>query len=431
MKKIGMLSLGCAKNLVDSEMMLAMFDKSRYALVNDPKEADLIIVNTCGFIASAKEESINAILEMATYGKKLVVTGCLAQRYTDELRNTIPEADMIIPISEYANLNELFAKVLGDEKEGIAPLNPLKREISTPDYCAYLRISEGCNNFCSFCAIPYIRGRFVSRPYDEIIEEAKLLKEKGIKEISVISQDTMHYGCDFAGGRPNIVDLMKELDGMGFYSIRLLYLYPEEIPDEMIDLIANSKSIKHYFDIPVQCASDHLLKLMNRHGTKEEMMRLFKLIKEKVPDAILRTTLIAGFPGETEEDFKETMEFLDEVRFDHMGCFAYSREEGTAGYKMKNQVPDKLKEERRALLMGHQRKISYERNRTHIGEVMEGIVIKVNKDGEYTLRSSWNAPDEIDGNIYFKSKRPLKSGDIVKVKITNAFVYDLMGEEVI
>ncbi|MBQ1879824.1 MAG: radical SAM protein, partial [Bacilli bacterium] len=233
------------------------------------------------------------------------------------------------------------------------------------------------------------------------------------------------------GGRPNIVDLMKELDGMGFYSIRLLYLYPEEIPDEMIDLIAHSKSIKHYFDIPVQCASDHLLKLMNRHGTKEEMMRLFKLIKEKVPDAILRTTLIAGFPGETEEDFKETMEFLDEVRFDHMGCFAYSREEGTAGYKMKNQVPDKLKEERRALLMGHQRKISYERNRTHIGEVMEGIVIKVNKDGEYTLRSSWNAPDEIDGNIYFKSKRPLKSGDIVKVKITNAFVYDLMGEEVI
>ncbi len=430
MKKIGMLSLGCAKNLVDSEMMLAMFDKSRYALVNDPKEADLIIVNTCGFIASAKEESINAILEMATYGKKLVVTGCLAQRYTDELRNTIPEADMIIPISEYANLNELFAKVLGDEKEGIAPLDPLKREISTPDYCAYLRISEGCNNFCSFCAIPYIR-RFVSRPYDEIIEEAKLLKEKGIKEISIISQDTMHYGSDFAGGRPNIVDLMKELDGMGFYSIRLLYLYPEEIPDEMIDLIANSKSIKHYFDIPVQCASDHLLKLMNRHGTKEEMMRLFKLIKEKVPDAILRTTLIAGFPGETEEDFKETMEFLDEVRFDHMGCFAYSREEGTAGYKMKNQVPDKLKEERRALLMGHQRKISYERNRTHIGEVMEGIVIKVNKDGEYTLRSSWNAPDEIDGNIYFKSKRPLKSGDIVKVKITNAFVYDLMGEEVI
>ena len=431
MKKIGMLSLGCAKNLVDSEMMLAMFDKSRYALVNDPKEADLIIVNTCGFIASAKEESINAILEMASYGKKLVVTGCLAQRYADELRNTIPEADMIIPISEYDNLNELFAKVLGDEETGIAPLNPLKREISTPSYCAYLRISEGCNNFCSFCAIPYIRGRFVSRPYDEIIEEAKLLKQKGIKEISVISQDTMHYGCDFKDGKPNIVDLMKELDGMGFYSIRLLYLYPEEIPDEMIDLIAESKSIKHYFDIPVQCASDHLLKLMNRHGTKAEMMRLFKLIKEKVPDAILRTTLIAGFPGESEEDFKETMEFLDEVKFDHMGCFAYSREEGTAGYKMKNQVPDKLKEERRALLMGHQRKISYERNKTHIGEIMEGIVINTNKNGEYTLRSSWNAPDEIDGNIYFKSERPLKPGEIVKVKITNAFVYDLMGVEVI
>lgn len=431
MKKIGMLSLGCAKNLVDSEMMLAMFDKSRYTLVNDPKEADLIIVNTCGFIASAKEESINAILEMASYGKKLVVTGCLAQRYTDELRNTIPEADMIIPISEYDNLNELFAKVLGDEETGIAPLNPLKREISTPDYCAYLRISEGCNNFCSFCAIPYIRGRFVSRPYDEIIEEAKLLKQKGIKEISVISQDTMHYGCDFKDGKPNIVDLMKELDGMGFYSIRLLYLYPEEIPDEMIDLIAESKSIKHYFDIPVQCASDHLLKLMNRHGTKAEMMRLFKLIKEKVPDAILRTTLIAGFPGESEEDFKETMEFLDEVKFDHMGCFAYSREEGTAGYKMKNQVPDKLKEERRALLMGHQRKISYERNKTHVGEIMEGIVINANKNGEYTLRSSWNAPDEIDGNIYFKSERSLKPGEIVKVKITNAFVYDLMGVEVI
>ncbi|MBP5091623.1 MAG: MiaB/RimO family radical SAM methylthiotransferase, partial [Bacilli bacterium] len=323
----------------------------------------------------------------------------------------------------------LFAKVLGDSEEGIAPLNPLRREISTPDYSAYLRISEGCNNFCSFCAIPYIRGRFVSRPYDEIIEEAKLLKERGIKEISVISQDTMHYGCDFEGMRPNIVDLMKELDGMGFYSIRLLYLYPEEIPDEMIDLIAESKSIKHYFDIPVQCASDHLLKLMNRHGTKEEMMRLFRTIKEKVPDAILRTTLIAGFPGESEEDFEETIEFLKEVKFDHMGCFAYSREEGTAGAKMKNQVPDEVKEERRAKLMGLQRKISYDRNKAHIGEVMEGIVVGRAQNGDYLLRSSWNAPDEIDGNIYFKSKRDLANGEIVKVKINRAFVYDLMGEE--
>ena len=428
MKRVGFVSLGCAKNLVDSEMMLAMFDKGAFSIVNDPEEADIIIVNTCGFIESAKEESINTILEMAKYGKKLVVTGCLAERYTEDLRKSIPEADLIVPIREYGSLAKLLRELT--QEEAIEPLNPLKRVLSTPDYAAYLRISEGCDNFCSFCAIPYIRGRFKSRPYDEILEEAKILKEKGIKELSIISQDTTRYGSDFPSKKPNIVDLLKELDSMGFYSIRLLYLYPDEIPDELIDLVAKSNSIKHYFDIPVQCASDHLLKRMNRHGTKADMMRLFHTIKEKVPDATLRTTLIAGFPGENEEDVKQTLAFLDEIRFDHLGCFAYSKEEGTAGAKFKDQLPQKRKEEVRNLIMAHQRPISYENNKKRIGQVMEGIVIGKEGANKYLLRSSWNAPDDIDGRLSFTSKKDLKNGEIVKVRITNAFVYDLLGEEI-
>ena len=427
MLKIGLISLGCAKNLVDSEMMLAMFPHDRFAFTTVPAEADFIIVNTCGFIESAKRESIDTILSLAQYKAKVVVVGCLAQRYQEELKELLPEADLIVPIRDYGELHRYFHDLTGEE--GILPMNPLKRVISTSSFTAYLRISEGCNNFCSFCAIPFIRGRFVSRPYDEILAEARQLKESGVKEISLISQDTTIYGQDFKGKKPDICDLLRALEEIGFYSIRLLYLYPSEISDELIDLIANSKTIAHYFDIPVQCASDKLLKLMRRHCDQKETIELFHKIKQKCPDAILRTTLITGFSGETIEDQRQTLRFLEQIRFDHMGCFAYSPEEGTYGATLPHRVRASTKQRRMNELMALQRKISYANNKARIGEMMEGLVIdRGSRPNEYKLRSYWNAPDDIDGNIYFTSNRPLDIGEVVSVKITGAFVYDLHGE---
>jgi ribosomal protein S12 methylthiotransferase len=428
MHTIGLVSLGCAKNLVDSEMILGMFKDGDYRFTDDPASADVIIVNTCGFIADAKKEAISTILEMAQYPGKLVVVGCFVERDLSELNESIPEVDLWVPLRDYPHLHEKIETLLGTKD--IAPLNPLKRVLSTPSYCAYLRLSEGCNNFCAFCAIPYIRGRFVSRPYKEIIEEAKNLRKSGIKEVSLVSQDTTRYGFDFKGGKPNIIDLLKELDTMGFYSIRLLYLYPDEIPDELISFVKTSNSVAHYFDVPIQCGSDDVLKKMNRHGTRKDIVDLFKKIKGAMPEAILRTTLIAGFPGETEENHKETLALMDEIKFDHLGCFAYSREEGTAAYKLPGQIPEAKKKERRDEIMSAQRKISYERNKLLIGKTMEGIVTGYDPSKKtYTLRSYWNAPDDIDGNIYFSSVEPLKVGDIVKVKITSSFIYDLMGEK--
>lgn len=426
MKRIGLVSLGCAKNLVDSEQILAMFPRDRFVLTNTPAGADLIIVNTCGFIESAKKESIATILEMAQYQAKLVVVGCLAQRYHQELVKELPEADLIVPIKDYKELASRLEELLGEK--GISPLNPLRRIVSTAPYSAYLRISEGCDNFCAFCVIPLIRGRFRSRPFEEILAEARILKSQGVKEISLISQDTTVYGSDFPGKKPDIIDLLKGLEDIGFYSIRLLYLYPSEISDELLDFIASSKQVAHYFDIPVQCASDHMLGAMRRHADAAATLALFKKIRQKCPDAILRTTLIAGFPGETEEDQRQSEAFLREVRFDHMGCFTYSREEGTSGYFLPDQVAEQVKQQRRDRLMALQRKISYELNEGQVGKVYEGLVIgKGKKAGEYLFRCVWNAPDDIDGSIYFSSSKELKEGEIVKVRITDAFIYDLYG----
>lgn len=429
MKKIGIVSLGCSKNLVDSEMMLAMFRDGDYKIVNDPSEADLIIVNTCGFIEDAKKEAINKILEMSKYSALVVATGCFVERNLEELKKAIPEVDAWVPISDYSRLHEILSSLLG--KADIVPISPLHRVVSTGDFSAYLRISEGCNNMCSFCAIPYIRGRYLSRPFDEILTEAKQLKKDGIKEISIISQDPMHYGCDFPGKKPNMLDLLKAIDELGFYSVRLLYLYPEEITEEELLFIRDSKTIEPYFDVPIQCASNHLLKLMNRHGTKEEMIRLFKRIKELMPNAVLRTTLISGFPGESEEDHLEALDFIKEIRFDHLGDFIYSREEGTAAYSYPDQIPYMRKKRRQKEIMELASKISFENNSKHVGEIMEGIVTSF--DGirqRYSLRSYWNAPDDIDGNIYFTSPKGLKVGDIVKIKITGYSTYDLSGEAI-
>lgn len=428
MKRIGLVSLGCAKNLVDSEMILAMFPPETVKIVNAPKDADLIIVNTCGFISSAKKESIDTILEMLSYNAKVVIVGCLAERYLEDLKKEIPEASAIVPIRDYSSLHLVLKDLLQEE---VLPISPLRRVISTKPYSAYLRISEGCNNFCSFCAIPLIRGRFRSRPFDEILEEAKILKERGVKEVSLISQDTTIYGLDFKGQKPDICDLLRALEGMGFFSIRLLYLYPSEIKDELIDLIASSKVIAHYFDIPVQCASDHLLKAMHRHADAKETLALFDRIKEKCPDAILRTTLIAGFPGETEKDQKEALEMLEKVKFDHMGCFVYSREEGTASYDYPHQVTKRVAERRRDELMKCQRKIAREKALTQVGKVYEGLIVGYDpKSQKYLFRCVWNAPDDIDGGILVSSPRCLKEGEIVHVQIVDALIYDLLGEVV-
>lgn len=429
MKKICLVSLGCAKNLVDSEMILAMFPLDRYALVNKPAEADLIIVNTCGFIGSAKKEAIDTILEMAEYPAKLAAVGCFVERNLDELKKAIPEVDLWVPLREYATLHKKIGALLGEDD--LLPISPLRRVIATSAHTAYLRISDGCDNFCSFCAIPYIRGRMHSRPLDEILEEAKMLKAQGVKEISLVSQDPMHYGKDFPHGTPRMSDLLHALDGLGFFAIRLLYLYPEEILDSDLELIRDSHSILPYFDVPIQSAADPVLKSMNRHGTVEDMRQLFHKIREMMPKAVLRTTLISGFPGETEEDHEATLSFMQEIRFDHLGDFPYSREEGTAAYTKKNQIPEATKKARHDEIMALQRKISYAQNESRIGDVMEGIVIGHDEiRNKYLLRTYWNAPDGIDGNLYFAASHPYQDGDIVTVKITKAFPYDLEGEVV-
>ena len=426
MFKVGLISLGCAKNLVDSEMILGMLNQSNFQVVNTIEDSDVIIVNTCGFIEDSKKESIENILDVCKYGKKVVVVGCLVERYLDELKESIPEVDLWVPIREYSKLNEKLETLLKGEK--VQPLNSFVRMLSTPPYMAYLRISEGCNNCCAYCAIPLIRGSFRSRPFLDVIKEAVLLKEQGIQEIVLISQDTTRYGSDL-NEQKTIVDLLREIEKIGFYSIRLLYLYPDEISDELIEYIAHSKSVSPYFDIPLQHASNHVLKDMLRRGTEEDYRNLINKIRSKIPHAILRTTYIVGFPGESDDDFAQLVKFTKEICFDHMGAFKYSREDHTKADQYPHQIDEKLKVSRLNFLMDTQKKISYKKNKEHIDEVMEGIVVEAHsKDKLYLLRSYWNAPDDIDGKISFTSEKPLKCGQIVKVKITSAFIYDLYGE---
>ena len=426
MIKVGLISLGCAKNLVDSEMILGMLNASKFQCVNTIEDSDVVIINTCGFIEASKQESIQEILDVIQYDKKVVVTGCLVERYKEELKQSIPEVDLWVSIKEYPKLNELLENLL--KCEPIDQLNPFVRMLSTPPYMAYLRISEGCNNCCAYCAIPLIRGHFRSRPFDDVVLEAKQLFKQNIKELVVISQDTTRYGSDLKEGK-NIVDLLGELEKIGFYSIRLLYLYPDEITDELIELISKSKIIKPYFDIPLQHASNKVLRAMYRRGSMEEYQILIDKIRSKVPNAVLRTTYIVGFPGEDDDDFKTLVEFTKNNHFDHMGAFKYSREDNTPAYDYPMQIPDNLKELRLAKLMEEQKKISYQNNKKRIGEIMEGIVVEHTANSNvYLLRSYWNAPDDIDGKISFTSNEKINLGDIVKVKITNAFVYDLFGE---
>ena len=426
MKKVALISLGCAKNLVDSENILGLLLKNHYEIVSNKEEADILIINTCGFIEASKKESIDVILDNINHKQKVVVTGCLVNRYIDELKKEIPEVDLWIPIRDYPRFNVLL-KTLDKDITNYEGLNDDYRLVSTGTYSAYLKIGEGCSNCCSYCAIPLIRGPYVSRPFESVIKEAKKLANEGYKELIVLEQDTTRYGLDLKE-KKTIVDLLKALVVIpGLEYVRLLYLYPDEITDELIELIAKEEKLTPYFDIPIQHSEDTILKAMNRRGDKAYLTSLFNKIRNKIPHAILRTTVMVGFPGETEKDFNNLLKFISDIKFDHLGAFKYSKEEGTASYTYPHQVRESTKQRRLDALMELQQKISYEQNKKHIDEIMTGLVVG-KENGYYLLRSYYNAPDDVDGKILFSSPKELKEGDKVKVLIKESYVYDLYGE---
>ena len=426
--KVGLVSLGCAKNLVDSEAILALMKNNDFEIVSSPSEADVIIVNTCGFIESSKQESINTILEMASYNALLVVTGCLVQRYKEELEKELPEVDLFVPIRDYDKLGELISEKMKIKKM-VGCFDFSSRVLSTPFYTAYLKISEGCNNRCTYCAIPLIRGSFVSYPLENLVNQAKDLASKGVKELVVISQDTTRYGSDLEGQNITTVTLLKELLKIKEFSyIRLLYLYPDELSDELIELMGKEERLTPYFDLPIQHSSSRLLQSMNRRGDREFLLSLIKKIRDKVPNAILRTTLIVGFPGETEEDIEDLKSFIQEVKFDHLGCFTYSLEEGTVSATFENQIDEETKQQRYESIMEIQAQISLNNNKKRVGQIFKGIIIDYDEEhDDYLFRCAWNAPDDIDGNIYIKSEEPLEEGKEISVVIEDYDTYNLYG----
>ncbi|WP_160675564.1 30S ribosomal protein S12 methylthiotransferase RimO [Clostridium sp. C8-1-8] len=435
--KVGLISLGCDKNRVDSEIMLGKL-KRDYELTNDPKSADIIIVNTCGFIEKAKQESIDTILEMAEYKNKyncrlLIATGCLTQRYGSELTELMPEIDIMLGVNDYNKIDELINSFINSEKSKITKLeysniniNEGDRVITTDKATAYIRISEGCDNFCTYCIIPKIRGKYRSRQLESIVEEAKKLALNGVKELILIGQDTTRYGIDLYDANKLHV-LMNELSKIdGIQWIRVLYCYPEEIYDELIDEIASNPKVCKYLDLPIQHISDNILKAMGRKTTKQAIIDKINLLRQKVDGITLRTSLIVGFPGETDEDFSELKNFLKEYKLDKVGVFKYSKEEGTAAYAMPNHVDEEVKAKREDLLMLTQMEVSEAINKEKIGNVYDVLVEQL-EEGSYLGRSYEMAP-EIDGNIIINAvNNELNIGDILKVKIVDSTEYDLLG----
>ena len=434
--KVGMVSLGCDKNRVDSELILGSINKF-YEITNNPKEAEIIIINTCGFIESAKQESIDTILEMAEYKKThkckmIIATGCLTQRYGDELLELIPEIDILMGVNDYMKLHKLIVDFIKTEQrvssttykdEGV---NEGERILTTNSHTAYLRIAEGCNNFCTYCIIPKIRGKFRSRSKESILAEATSLVNQGVKEIILIAQDLTNYGEDLYG-KNELHVLINEISNIkGLEWIRLLYCYPEEITDELIEVIANNPKVMKYLDLPIQHISNNILKMMARKTNKESIIGKINLLREKVPGITLRTSLIVGFPGETEEDFNELCRFLKNYKLDNVGVFTYSQEEGTAAAKLPNQVDEDVKIKRKEKLMSIQRGIVKDLNKLKIGNIYDTIID--GSTGEYYIGRNYEMAPEIDGLIYITMGKVLKKGDIIKVKITNIMEYDLVGD---
>lgn len=440
MLKIALESLGCSKNLVDAEIMMGILNRKGYKLVGEFEEADIILVNTCGFIESAKQESIDTILDLAQLKengnlKLLIVTGCLAQRYAKELQAEIPEIDAIVGTGSYQQIDEIIANL--EKENNIVSLNDIEfaynedlpRYVTTPEYMAYLKIGEGCDNHCTYCIIPKLRGRYRSRKMEDIIKEAKDLASKGVKELVVIAQDTTKYGLDLYGEvkLPQLLEELAQIDGIKW--IRIMYSYPESISEELVKVIKKYDNICNYFDMPIQHASNKVLKLMNRHTTKEDIKSKVEMIRKYIPDATLRTTIIVGFPGETDEDFNELVEFAKDMKFDRLGAFAYSREEDTPADKLPNHLDEDVKLQRRDQLMLVQQEISQNLNAQKIDNEYEVLIEEQIEDKVYIGRTQGDA-EEIDSIVYVKSENQLEIGSFVKVKINNALEYDLMGDVV-
>ena len=431
--KIGFVSLGCSKNLVDSEKIMGMLKDGKHEMVSDPAQAQAIIINTCGFINPAKEEAIQTIFKMAEYKKqnceKLIVVGCLAQRYKDTLEAEIPEIDAVISIKEYPHIHEILGQLL--DGHDLVSYAKAERLISSKPWTAYLKIAEGCSNRCTYCAIPLIRGDNVSFPMEQLVKEAKELAKRGVKELVLIAQDTTKYGLDLYG-HLSLLDLLKQLHEIkGFHWIRILYMYPDEIEDELIEGIRKLPKVLPYFDIPMQHANNHMLQAMNRRGTKEEVLALVKKIRESFDQPTLRTTFIVGFPQETQEEFEELQRFVQDVRWDRMGAFTYSPEEDTPAYTKEGAIAEDVKEARLAALMKEQEMISLQNQQSMVGKILEVLV--EDQDGlrgVYRGRSIHDAPDEVDGVVMFTSDRMINFGEFVKVRITEALPHDLKGAEV-
>ena len=460
---VGFISLGCSKNLIDTEVAIGKFKEHEFNIVNDPKEADIIVVNTCGFIESAKEEAINTILEMAEYKngrcKFLIAMGCLVQRYYKELSKEMPEVDLFLKIEDYNRLWDKVAELLeqpdlskendattttiasksaktNDEDNKIKQLpmfaekEYLARTVSTGENYAYLKIGEGCSNMCTYCAIPYIRGLFISRPMDEILDEAKMLANKGVKEIIVIAQDTTKYGVDLYG-ESKLAELLQKISEIkGIEWIRFLYSYPEGITDELIDTVKNNDKICKYFDIPIQHISNDVLKRMNRKTSKENIVNLINKIRKEIPNVILRTSLIVGFPGETEQDFTELLDFVKNTKFDKLGVFKYSKEENTPAAKMPNQIHYMTKNSRYRKIMSEQKEISKKKLEEQIGKKMQVLIENVSFDGKYLVGRTRNDVPEEDGIVYIKrtDKNENLLNQFIWCKIVDVSDYDLIAE---
>lgn len=426
--KVGIVSLGCSKNLVDTQNALSFLKASGHTFVDDPSLAEAIIVNTCGFINDAKQESINTILQMAEFKnsglKYLIVMGCLVQRYKEDLIKELPEVDRFIAIDEYKHLPEIFNEVLHSQTK-----NDPETIIATYPHTAYLKIADGCSNRCAYCAIPLIRKDYKSIPMEDLLKQAKELEKLGVKELNIIAQDTTRYGIDLYG-KLRLADLLEELNKLDFTWIRILYMYPDEITDDLLDKMSKLDKVVPYFDIPVQHASDRLLKLMNRRGNKEHILSVIKKIREKFADPILRTTIIVGFPTETEEDQKELLEFVKDVKWDRLGAFTYSLEEDTPSYDMEPKVDEQTAQNRLAELMKLQEEIAKENNQRFVGQTLKVVVETQDsvRTDRYEGRAAQHAPDDIDGHVRFTSDRELNLGEFVDVQITSADSYDLMGK---
>ena len=439
--KVGFISLGCNKNLVDTEKTIAIFNEEGFEIVNKPENADIIVINTCGFIESAKEEAINTILEMAEYKKDkckfLIAMGCLVERYRDELAKEIPEVDLWIKYSEYDSLWDKVKKMLENEdiEETDNPsnrefLNLMDRVLTTGDNFAYLKIADGCSNRCTYCAIPYIRGPQMSRKMEDIIEEAKKLAEEGYHEIILTAQDTTKYAVDLYG-KPRLAELIEEISKIEEIKwIRFLYAYPETISDELIQVVKNNDKVCKYFDIPIQHISDSVLKRMNRQSNGESIRKLIKKLRQEIPEVIIRTTVMVGFPGESEADFEELYNFLQEAKFDKLGCFAYSKEDGTPASRLKEQIHPMTKKSRLNKIMSLQQKISKQNLKNKIGKEVEVLVEDKFFDGKTYIGRSYMDVPEIDGVVYIESDEEIQIGSFVKCTITDVKEYDLIAKKI-